>query len=256
MEVADPDTIRSRTRTAYLGPRTSVKLVQHLLTNMTYNAQLSGHLLPNELFHLAGVQDSRPPPLFIVTSDQRKIELHILVPPSTQRAIIENYLKIVAPEFTLLSTEHEQGLLTHENPLKWISSNKDDPAAYTMTMVFAISAALITRDTDSNLADVALRSRDEVQKFSLSDTLQYHRLAETRRVCAALLALALCEMISPTSGQVWDLLGRAAFTMQDLQEACLQDLRDLDENDRRLERALLKLETYGSQSHHRQSVMR
>ncbi len=183
-------------------------------------------------------------PSFLVTNDLRKGELHALVPPSTQRAIIEHYLRVVAPQYTLLPVEQESALLTHENPLKWISANKGDAAAFTLSIVLAISTALITRDLDSSLASISLRSREDVLKLSLGDVASQDHVRATMWTCTALCALSLCELICPMSDQLWDYLGRAASTMQDLHQACLLKNSDLDSDLRRLERALLKLERY------------
>ncbi|KIW98492.1 uncharacterized protein Z519_00153 [Cladophialophora bantiana CBS 173.52] len=252
LQVADPDDLPTPSDTAYLGPGSSARLVQRFLTtttnwHITNNIQIPRHLLPNGQSHLTGLQALRVVvPSFPINNDLRKVELHSLVPPSTQRVIIEHYLKIVAPEYSLLPVEQETVLLTHENPLKWISSNKNHPAASSLTIVFAISTALITRDLDANLANVSLRSKEDIQKLSLGDAASQGHATATSWTCAALCALALIELICPTSGQLWDLLGRAASTMQDLQEGCLLRRSDLDADLRRLERALLKLERYST----------
>ncbi|EXJ75646.1 uncharacterized protein A1O5_00153 [Cladophialophora psammophila CBS 110553] len=260
LQVADPDDLPTPSDTAYLGPGSSARLVQRFLTtsanwHITNNIQIPRHLLPNGQSHLTGLQEPRVVvPSFPITNELRKVELHSLVPPSTQRAIIEHYLKIVAPEYTLLPVEQETALLIHENPLKWISSNRDHPAASSLTIVFAISTALITRDLDSNLANVSLRNKEDIQKLSLGDAASQAPPIATSWTCAALCALALIELICPTSGQLWDLLGRAASTMQDLQEGCLLRRSDLDADLRRLERALLKLESLATMHFGRPSL--
>lgn len=208
---------------------------------ISHNAQLPGHPGRDKLVRSLHVQDFRPSLSFPVTSDSRKIELYTLVPPSTQRGIIEHYIEVVATQFTLLSTEHESRLKSMENPLKWVGSNKNDPFTYTLLIVFAISTTLIARDIDPNLASIASRTRFEIQRLSIND---HDTNIEKELACTILCTLALCEMITPTTGQFWDLLGRAASIMQDWQEASLFPTPDLNEDRRRLERVLLKLERY------------
>lgn len=247
LRVADNDGLFSPSQTAYLGPGASANLIQSFLTrtakwHISNNIQIPSCLLPDHRSPLSELQESRTASSFPMNTDPKKVELHSLVPPSTQRAMIEHYLKVVAPEFTLLPTAHESTLLIHENPLKWIGSNKGDPAASALIIVFAISAALITRDLDFNLAIVSLRGRDDVLKLALGDGTSQGQPSATRWKCTALCALALCELICPVSGQIWDLLGRAAATMEDLQEGYKFDRRALDSDLRRLDRTMLKLE--------------
>jgi hypothetical protein len=138
--------------------------------------------------------------------------------------------------------ERESDLLIHENPLKWVSSNKNDPAAFSLNIVFAISTGIITRDLDFGLASVYMRSKETVQQIFLQDNTHSTDLTATRWTCTALCALALCELSCPTSGQLWDLLGRAGATMQDLREKLLFRNSNIDADFRRLERVVLKLE--------------
>lgn len=140
------------------------------------------------------------------------------MPRSTQRAIIEHYLKVVSPEYALLPAERESALLVHENPLKWSSANKDDADALALSIVFAVSSALITRDLDSSLSNLSMRCIEHVHKLSQTVTSAESRTEAIRWTCTFLCALALCELIIPTSGQLWDLLGRATSVIEDLRE--------------------------------------
>lgn len=243
MEVADLDELPSPLRTAYLGPGSSARLIQRVLTKAVNwyaanNIPIPGHLLFNDQSHQNGLRDPEILPSFPVTTDLRKVELYAMAPPSTQRAIIEHYFKVVAPEYSLLPLAQESAALTHENPLKWMSGNKDDPTASAVLIMFAISTALITRDFDSHLANLSMRCKEDVQKLSLGDATSQNHLT----TCTALCALALLELICPTSGQLWDVLGRAASTMEDLQEGLVVQSSARDTELQRLERAMLKLE--------------
>lgn len=156
--------------------------------------------------------------------------------------MIQHYLNTVSPEYSLLSAEHESSLMVHENPMRWSSSNKEDPLASAMSVVFAVSSALVTRDLDPHMSPISVRCIDEVQKTTERTTSAGDPVATTSWRCMALCALALCEMINPASGQLWSILGRAISTIEDLREGYRLQSTDLDSNFRRLELLLLKLE--------------
>ncbi|KIW38897.1 uncharacterized protein PV06_08722 [Exophiala oligosperma] len=249
----------SPSHTAYLGPGTSARLIQSFLTrtanwHLSNNVQIPSCLLPDHRSHLSELQESKTASSFPINNDPRKVELHSIVPPSTQRAMIEHYLKVVVSEFKLLPTAQESSLLIHENPLKWTASNKGDPSASALIIVFAVSAALITRDLDVNLAIVSLRSRDDIHKLALEDGPNPAQPSSTKWKCTALCALALCELICPTSGQLWDFLGRAAASMEDLQEGYKFERSTLDTDLRRLEHTILKLESLATTHFRRPSL--
>jgi hypothetical protein len=182
-------------------------------------------------------------PMLAMTSDSRKAELYSILPPSTQRIIIEHYFKVIAPEFSMIHPDHEQASLALENPLKWTTLNKDDPNAHVLILVFALATGSIARDLDRNMSNVSSRLRDEVQESLLSEN-QCHDLDAAKRSCTIMCALALYELILPTSGQIWELLGRASSSVQDLQEASRLVTGDYDDDLRRFERVFLKLERY------------
>lgn len=204
--------------------------------------QLPQSLLIHEPSELIGPDTFKPLPSFSITHDQRKLELYSLVPPSTQRSIIEHYLKVVSPEYTLLSTEQESALVAYENPLRWSSSNGNNPDAFAISIVFAISTTLVTRDLDPHLSTISMRCVEDMHEVSQRAVSSGDPIELTRWTCTALCALALCERISPVSGQIWDLLGRAASTMEHLREGYQLRRLSLDGDFRRLERSLLKLE--------------
>lgn len=235
--------------TAYLGPGNLARFLERLLKNAIYWHLASNLPIPKRLLRDESSKSLEPQHLansssFHVLLDQRKLELQSLLPPSTQRAIIEHYMKVISMEYPLLTDELESAVATHENPLRWSSANKDHPGALALSIVFAISSTLITRDLDSTLSSISIRCINDVQKIAQKLKSQETRMETIRWTCTALCALALCEAINPTSGQLWDLLGRACSTIEDLREEYQLQNMEVDDAFRRLERSLLKLERY------------
>ena len=247
LNIFDYDDLPSSPRTAYLGLGNSAWLLEHLLKivirwHVANNVQIPERLLLDEPSQLTGNEAFKPLPSFTIMNDQRKLELQSLVPPSTQRAIIEQYLKTVSPEYALLSPEEESALLMHENPLKWSSSNGSITGAFAISIVFVISTALVVRDLDPNLSIISIRCAEEMQKLIQRSVSPRDPIEVTKQTCTALCALALCELTNPVSGQLWDLLGRAVSTMDHLREGYQLRCMSLDNDFRRLECAVLKLE--------------
>lgn len=247
LSTCDYDDLPSPSRTAYLGPGSSARLLECTLKSLiqwhtAHNLQIPKRVLPDEPSPLMGISGFRTLQSFPMAYDQRKIELHSLVPLSTQRAIIEYYSKTVSPEYTLISAEQELALLVYENPLKWSSSNKSHPDAFAISIVFAISTALVARDLDPNVSGISLRCLDDMYKVSQEFTSPADPIEVTRWECTALCALALCELINPSSGVLWDLLGRATSILDHLREGYRLRHLSLDDAFRRLERSLIKLE--------------
>lgn len=241
------DDLLSPHRTAYLGPGTSAQLLDSLIKNavrwrLAHKSPLPERLLSGNLPSVIETGHVATLPSFSLIQDQRKMELQSLIPPSTQRALIEHFLRTVSPEYTLFPAEIESALLTHDQPLRWSSLNKTNPVALAISIVFAISAALVARDMDPHLSTVSLRYASDVQRMSETNVSPSNPIEATRWTCTALLALALCESVSPTSGQFWDLLGRTSSTIEDLREGYQIRSIGLDAAFHRLERSLLKLE--------------
>ncbi|KAH8819321.1 hypothetical protein F5884DRAFT_9373 [Xylogone sp. PMI_703] len=232
----------------YLGPGNSARLSERLLKYLVSwhsvnNIAIPGRLLPDEISPLAGTRDLIVQHRFPMLYDQRKVELHTLVPPSTQRSIIEHYLKVVSPEYALLSAEREPIYLAYENPLKWRSTNRDNPDAVEISIVFAISSALVSRDLDPTVSGILIHCKEDLYKLSQKSVSLADPIQTTRLTCAVLCALALCEFISPTSNQLWDLLGRASSTIEHLREGYYIRNLNLDKSFYQLERSVLKLES-------------
>lgn len=223
----------------FIGPNKSGGILRNLLRMLQHVAEASGHdftLDPNQIEDLI---EPRPQVSLAITADPRKIDLHSIVPPSTQRTIVEHYLSIVHPEFQLLGRKHEAELAACENPLKTHGLKKNDAIGLSLMVVFAISTTLLARDMDANLASVAFRCRAELQTYSLGNA---DRLGQAKAAVAVSCALVVCEIASPTDGQFWDLLDRAASLLRDLQQEYVLSSVDKDEDYWRLNRILLKLE--------------
>lgn len=190
------------------------------------------------------VQDQQP--------QQRKTtaELHVLIPRSTQRAIIDHYLEAVAQEYPMLSPEQESALTTHENPLRWSSSanEKDNPcAAGAMNVVLAVSGAMIARDLAvPHLSSIARRCGQDVYRHSQKPVLPTDSMATVRWTCTAACAVVLCDLVSPAPDHLWESLGRAIFIIEQLRECYRIQNVDLDTAFRRQEFTILKLERYAS----------
>ena len=232
---------------SYLGPGNSARLLERLANGAVHwhisnNVQIPKQLHSDVPTRTTDVQGLKTMTTFPVASDHHKLELSSFVPPSTQRAMIEHYLKVVSPELPLLPRAAESTLTLQENPSKWVSSNKGSPGAWAFSIVFAISAALITRDLDPNLSSVFMRCAEDVQKLSQSCSSLADPLENARWACTAILALSLCELVIPTSGQLWELLGRAATTLKELREGYKLRGRELDPDFNRLEHSILKLD--------------
>jgi hypothetical protein len=247
LESVDEDTVPSISLTAHVGTGSTARLVQCFLVQATEWCMLQNIPLPRHPPHQAPLLDEISDPQaaqsFNVNNDVRKTELHTILPPSTQRNIIEHYSRVVSEQYTILPADQLSRLLTHENPLKWAGSNKDDSAtAMSLSIVLAISTALIARDLDPILVNVALRCRDDVEKLSVENDTAQDPLAQAKQSCTAMCALALCELIYPITGQIWDLLGRAQSIMENLQQGLLVNRSSFDSDLLRLEHALLKLE--------------
>ncbi|KAH8691389.1 hypothetical protein BGW36DRAFT_438990 [Talaromyces proteolyticus] len=253
LRTSDCVNLKYQSRQAYLGPGNSARLIERHLNDAIHwhlvnNIQLPKSLLPDEISQFPFLQEMAPHDSnllwpYSLTSDQRRSELHSLVPPSTQRAIIEHYFETVSPEYTLLSPAQESMLRGHENPLRWSSMHKNDPGAMVVSIVFAISAALITRDLDPSLSYVATHCREDLHKVHQRVVSPMDPIEAPKRTCMTLCGLVLCELICPVSGKLWDLLGRAISTLDHLQEAYRVINTELDEDFWRLERSLLKLES-------------
>ncbi|CAK7199578.1 hypothetical protein SEUCBS139899_002259 [Sporothrix eucalyptigena] len=222
-----------------------------------------------------GGTPSAPPPLIILHDPRKEAELHTLVPLATQRALLEHYSTVLGASSpcydSLLPAEQEAALLQRagsgcENPLKWASSHRGTAGAYATTVVFAVAAALAARDLKTagdsgRMAALALRFRDEVQAIvdveakppddttgNMSDNANLSGLERTRWTATALATLALCEMVQPTAGQLWELLGAAISVLADLREGYVlqRGAPDTDADFVRLERTLLRMEARSS----------
>ncbi|CAK7209917.1 hypothetical protein SBRCBS47491_000606 [Sporothrix bragantina] len=221
-------------------------------------------------------QSTPPPPLTVLHDPRKEAELHTLVPLATQRALLEHYSAVLGASSpcydSLLPAEQEAALLQRagtgcENPLKWASAsaNRGTAGAYATTVMFAVATALAARDlttagrggSGGRMAALSLRFRDDVQAIVAAEGKApategtegregeaLGSLERTRWTVTALATLALLEMIQPTAGQLWTLLGAAISVVGDLREGFV--LRhwspESDVDFVRLERTILRME--------------
>ncbi|KAL2400734.1 hypothetical protein ABEF92_004968 [Exophiala dermatitidis] len=246
LTLADAEELPSFSPAIYLGPGNAASFIKRLLTDMTTwhitnGSSLPKRLIPNDLSAFSSFQEPERIPSFPMANDTRKAELHSPLPPSTQRAVIEHYLKVIARSILYF---------------RWSGSSVywNDPAAISLNIVFAIATGLVARDLDFRLANVFTRSKEIVQQTVLHDDPDTDTLTAARWSCTALCALALCELICPTSGQLWDLLGRACSTLEDLREGIRLGHSNMDNDIRRLERVVLKLESKATTHFRRTSL--
>ncbi|KAK4940315.1 hypothetical protein LTR10_019531 [Elasticomyces elasticus] len=257
LSLPDAEDILSPSKTAYLGAGNSARFLDRLLKtavqwHIARGIPIPRCLLPDEM-SFSSVVPRTTTPSFMTTYDQRRLELYSYVPPSTQRAMIEHYLNTVSLEYPLLSGEQDSSLLVHENPLRWSSSNKENPMASALSIVFAVASSLITRDLDSQMSAISLRCIDEVQRISEGRVSTGDALTTTGLKFTALCALALCEMINPGSGQLWSILGQAISTIEDLRQGYRLRTMDSDGDFRRWQFSILKLESSAVQYFRRPS---
>lgn len=234
-------------QTSYLGPRTSASLVRNLLRSAinwhtARNIDLPPRIAAIDTLNLSErplVNNTAP---FALNPDQRKAELYTIIPPSTQRALVEHYMKVVSDQYPILPAEVETELAALENPLKWASSNKVSRTAQASTIVLAISAALVTRDLDPSLSGIAVRLEQDLERMSEGDGPLGDSIETPVWMVTALFAMAILEAVSPSSRHLWDRLGIAVSAMTNLRQnqnlASTYDHVWLD----RLERSILKLE--------------
>lgn len=235
----------------YLGQGCTARLIEHLLDFLTRCHLRQGLELP------AALQDDAPDlgpanalpkysPASTVLSvnRQRKTELSSLLPPATQRAVIEHYVCVVSPQYAIFSPEHEHSLLAHEKPLKWSPSDENDSSACMLICIFAVSTALISRDLDPDMAEVSAQCRQEVYRISRGLSTHADAVEDARRICTACAVSAMCELVRPLSDQVWELSGMALLALERLRDTYQIRNLPIDLPFKRLERSILKLERY------------
>ncbi|RDL41627.1 uncharacterized protein BP5553_01606 [Venustampulla echinocandica] len=233
--------------TAYIGPGSSARMMQHLLKGIVEwhfthkGPEFETTVTP--LFNPSpSIDDHGPRQNFPVTLDHRKIELATTVTPSMQRAMVEHYLKVIQPEYPLLSPDQEASLLEKENPLRWSTTNAAHADGVALTAIFAISAALISRDIDPMLSTISTTYRESLRAVSQQGSTQANIQTLSRSIITACFSV-ICEIIGPTSnGATWGLLGRALASMVELRAEYRAQSQGLDADFHRLEYSLLKLE--------------
>ena len=166
------------------------------------------------------------------------------IPPSTQRSLIEHFIKVIQPDYPLLSRKQEASLLEHENPLRWSMANAHHPDSQALTAVFAVASALVSRDLEPGLGTASVVFRESLRKLSEQVGLVENSITTTKHMIVTLCFLTICELINPVSGEAWGLLGRALVSMERPRAEYQSASADFDDEFGRLEHSLLLLGWY------------
>ncbi|KAH8646260.1 hypothetical protein BX600DRAFT_158322, partial [Xylariales sp. PMI_506] len=247
LTITDEVDTSSPSRTVYLGPGSAACLLARIIKaslrlHLEKDWPIPKRLLPNQTYRVEGLQELGSASSFVVLHDQRKEELYSILPPSTQRALIKHYINVVSPEYPFLPTGEETTLLTLENPVKKAIPSKNDRANYMINIVFAISAALVARDLEPRLSGAAMRFREDMGILCRNISIPGNRLEENKWTCRALCTLVILDIINPVTGNVWELLGTAMSSLQELREGYQVAYSSLDADFWGIEYSILKLE--------------
>ncbi len=238
----------SPSATTYLGPGNSAAVVKRLLTeigskHITSNSKTSEEAVAQFLSVAASEHDRKDSPSFPLYDDHRDLDLPAMIPPTTQNCLIEHYLTVVQPIFPLLSQRRQKSIIRHENPLQWSMENFGRPDANIIIAVLAISTSLVARDIDAKLLNVSDLTRSLLQRlehgFVLADEMS---IEASKQKITILCFQAIYEFVNPTSGQVWDIVGRALASLEQLRLNYHSGSTSLDDDYRRLELSFLILE--------------
>jgi hypothetical protein len=197
------------------------------------------------LVSLAADIDGANDSSFLLPPEWRDYRNLSTMPLSTQRSLMEHYWKVIQSKYPLLSREQEILLLERENPIKWSMEHTNHPDSLALTAIFAISMALVARDLDSNFLSLAATARRSLEltaeniESSSSNSIE----AEKQRI-TVLCFSAILELVHPISGDIWEVVGRADAGMEQLRANLLALPMMVDDDFRRLEFSLLKIERY------------
>jgi len=235
----------------FLGPGSSAHLVESILkgaakASEVHSSQISSSLrVLDESFTSSWSAPAHG--AFQTVIINQKLEPWLSVPPSTQRALFEHYSKVIQHDYAVLSPEQAEAFFRHENPLRWCLTNSDHHEAFAMIAVFAISTSLVARDLNPELQLVSFACRDALWKTTQQAvaSLDMHRsFYKLKQIIAAFIFLSILEMIHPSTGQIWELVGSGLALMETVRAEHPPTVVDLDEEFHRLEFLLLKIERY------------
>lgn len=245
-------TVEGQSSTAYIGASSSARLLERLLKGAAqwhaiHKPQTSGYAISPLVALSASVEEISLPPTFPIVVDHRKLDFSSTIPPSTQRSLIGHYLKVVQSKYPLLSAEQEADFVEQENLLRWCMANPHHSEHLVVTAVIAISTALVARDLDSGLSGVARFYGESLQRLTYETLPSTEALVRTStRTVMALCFCAINELVNPVTGQIWELVGRALAGVEQLRYEYVITSMPSDDEFRRLEFSLLRLERYGS----------
>jgi hypothetical protein len=234
----------------YVGRGSSARLMERLLLQGLTELHLYGQSLKNSkptsllLSQRPVPRTSHVSPSFPTIINHRKIDLSSAIPPSTQRALIEHYTKVIQRDYPLLSREQESRLLGYENPLRWSMVNGHHPDSQSLTAVFAVATALVSRDLEPSLATASFVCRESLRNLSEQLSLTQNSITTTKHLVTTLCFLTLCELVNPVSGEAWELSGRALVSMEHLRSEYQAASIAFDDEFNRLEHSLMILSWY------------
>jgi hypothetical protein len=233
----------------YIGSGSSAQLIDRLLRgtvewHITNKSQKSAYTMA-PLLSLAAAIDSDNGPSLFLHLEERNCRSLSTVPLSTQRSLMEHYWKVIQSKYPLLSREQEILLLERENPLKWSMEHTTHPDSLALTAIFAISMALVARDLDSNFLSLASGARKSFELIAENIESCFNNSIEAAKQRITVLCFsAVLELVHPISGDIWEVIGRAVANMEQLRASLLAIPMMVDDDFRRLELSLLKIERY------------
>lgn len=251
LNVPSRDDASTVSNTIFLGPGSAAHLVQSILKGAAKASEARSSQILSSLRVLSesSTSSSSPPAgsAFQTVVTNQKLEPWLSVPPSTQRALFDHYSKVIQPDYAILSPEQEEAFSRHENPLRWCLTNPDHHEAFALIAVFAISTSLVARDVNPELQAVSFACRDALWKTTQQAvaSLDVHRsFFKLKQIITAFVFLSILEMIHPSTGQIWELVGSGMALMETVRAEYPPAVVDLDEEFQRLEFLLLKIERY------------
>lgn len=157
---------------SYVGPASTASLLRTLLKgasdwHMRFKPETFDQTTKPLLQAASGRKNQQSSLLSFPTKiHQQNLDVASIVPPTTQKALLNHYLKVVQPQYPLLSPAQELAILEHENALRWASSASNHADNLITAAVLAISCLLVARDLDPSLSVVSIMCKDLFETVS------------------------------------------------------------------------------------------
>jgi hypothetical protein len=233
----------------HIGPGSSARLMELLIKGtlewVKINKPLTSTYTLSPLLSFSTAIDGDSGHSFSLFLNEREYESVLAVPPSTQRLLVEHYLKVVQSKYPLLSRDQESLFLQLENPMKWIVAHPLNANSLALTAIFAISMALVARDLDPNLSGSATSFRQSLNLLAKeSETSLNNSIDGLKRNTTILCFSAILELVNPKRCNIWETVGRAMNNIQQLRADLHAESLIIGDDFRGLELSLLKIERY------------